>query len=126
MCASGLGAAAGREHGTAHTHRSISWLTWNVDGAISLESPAASAQIACRIPRQAMQPDTVNATVLLVNGQHTETDARTLADLVKARGFGETEVATALNGAFVPRSARAATLLRAGDKVEIVAPRQGG
>ena len=73
-----------------------------------------------------MQPDTVNATPLVVNGQQTETDARTLADLVRAHGFGEAEVATALNGEFVPRGARAATLLSAGDKVEIVAPRQGG
>ena len=32
----------------------------------------------------------------------------------------------AVNGAFVPRQARAATLLAEGDKVEIVAPRQGG
>ena len=31
-----------------------------------------------------------------------------------------------LNGAFVPREARAATLLYGGDNVEIVAPRQGG
>jgi sulfur carrier protein len=35
-------------------------------------------------------------------------------------------VATALNGDFVPRDKRAATQIGNGDKVEIVAPRQGG
>ena len=73
-----------------------------------------------------MQPDTATATHLTVNGQSTQTRARTLAELVAERGFGEAEVATALNGAFVPRGARCATLVSAGDKVEIVAPRQGG
>jgi len=74
-----------------------------------------------------MHPDTtIHRTALLVNGERTETQARTLADLIAARGLGEGEVATALNGAFVPRGARAATLLSAGDQVEIVAPRQGG
>ena len=35
-------------------------------------------------------------------------------------------VATALNGAFVPKRLRAETPLREGDRIEIVAPRQGG
>jgi sulfur carrier protein len=61
-----------------------------------------------------------------LNGEPLETAARTLADLVAGQGFAEAAVATAVNGAFVPRGARAATLLAAGDKVEIVAPRQGG
>ncbi|NJO34791.1 MAG: sulfur carrier protein ThiS [Rhodospirillales bacterium] len=64
--------------------------------------------------------------VILVNGERTRTPAGTLAELVAGRGFAEYQVATALNGDFVARSARAATLLREGDKVEIVAPRQGG
>lgn len=61
-----------------------------------------------------------------LNGEPMETAARTLAELVAGQGFAETAVATAVNGAFVPRGARAATLLAEGDKVEIVAPRQGG
>ncbi|MBX9589315.1 MAG: sulfur carrier protein ThiS [Hyphomonadaceae bacterium] len=65
-------------------------------------------------------------TALVLNGERTDTGARTLAELIAAQGFGESEVATALNGEFVPRGARAATLLSAGDRVEIVAPRQGG
>ena len=73
-----------------------------------------------------MQSDTTELMALHVNGEPAETDVRTLAELIAARGFGETEVATALNGEFVPRGARSATLLREGDRVEIVAPRQGG
>lgn len=73
-----------------------------------------------------MQLDATNRTAILVNGEPTETQVRTLADLVADRGLAENQVATALNGEFVPKGARAATLLREGDKVEIVAPRQGG
>jgi sulfur carrier protein len=73
-----------------------------------------------------MQLRTSRATSIVLNGEPMETMARTLADLVASRGFAETAVATAVNGAFVPREARAATLLSASDRVEIVAPRQGG
>jgi sulfur carrier protein len=65
-------------------------------------------------------------TAIILNGEPVRTGARTLADLVAGQGFAATAVATAVNGAFVPREARAATLLAAGDRVEIVAPRQGG
>jgi sulfur carrier protein len=70
--------------------------------------------------------DSVGHTVITLNGERTETPARTLADLVAGCGFAETQVATALNGDFVARAARDATLLSEGDQVEIVAPRQGG
>jgi sulfur carrier protein len=73
-----------------------------------------------------MQLDTAQPTALVVNGEKTEATARTLAELIAARGFSEGEVATAVNGEFVSRTARGATLLREGDRVEIVAPRQGG
>ena len=63
---------------------------------------------------------------LLVNGERTETEAHTLAELIATRDLDGDAVATALNGEFVARGARAATLLSDGDKVEIVAPRQGG
>jgi sulfur carrier protein len=73
-----------------------------------------------------MQREATTRTTIVVNGDETETEARTLAELVASRGFAEGEVATALNGDFVPRQARAATQLARGDRVEIVAPRQGG
>ncbi|MBO0764297.1 MAG: sulfur carrier protein ThiS [Hyphomicrobiaceae bacterium] len=73
-----------------------------------------------------MQLDRQGPTAIRLNGEQFETEARTLAELVASRGLAETAVATAVNGAFVPREARVATLLTSGDKVEIVAPRQGG
>jgi sulfur carrier protein len=73
-----------------------------------------------------MQVDSAQRTRITVNGEATDTDARTLADLIARLGYKESAVATALNGDFVPRATRAAARLTAGDKVEIVAPRQGG
>jgi sulfur carrier protein len=73
-----------------------------------------------------MQPEVADNIRINVNGQATETRAGSLADLVAELGFAETAVATALNGEFVARHARAATQLSPGDHVEIVAPRQGG
>jgi sulfur carrier protein len=63
---------------------------------------------------------------ITINGQPEDHEAATLAALVEALGLGDAKVATALNGSFVPARARAATALTAGDRVEIVSPRQGG
>ena len=73
-----------------------------------------------------MQHSMEPPTGVLVNGERTETGAVSLAELVAQLGHGQEAVATALNGDFVPRQARAGSPLRVGDKVEIVAPRQGG
>jgi sulfur carrier protein len=66
------------------------------------------------------------AISLIVNGVATDVVARTVADLVTEAGFGNIRVATARNGAFVPERSRAETKLCAGDRVEILTPRQGG
>jgi sulfur carrier protein len=63
---------------------------------------------------------------ITVNGEQQETEARTLADLCAALGYADAKVATAVNGDFVPASRRAGTELGIDDRVEIVAPRQGG
>ena len=73
-----------------------------------------------------MQLHSPRPTAIMLNGEPVETAARTLAELVAGQGFAATAVATAVNGAFVPRETRAATQLARGDRVEIVAPRQGG
>ena len=51
---------------------------------------------------------------VLVNGERTETGAASLGELVAQLGFGEDQVATALNGDFVPRQARADDRARRG------------
>ena len=62
---------------------------------------------------------------ITVNGAPCQTRAATLAALLEELGHDQ-PVATALNEAFVPASARAERALSAGDRVEILSPRQGG
>ena len=63
---------------------------------------------------------------LTINGEPQDLAAPTLAEALEALGYADAVVATALNGAFVPKRLRAETPLREGDRIEIVAPRQGG
>jgi len=63
---------------------------------------------------------------LVVNGVEQEIEAATIAAALKALDYENARVATALNGEFVPKRAREATPLKEGDRIEIVAPRQGG
>ncbi len=63
---------------------------------------------------------------ITVNGEPREITATTLKALVEELDLTDAAVATALNGAFVFAAGREATLLTAGDEVEIVAPMQGG
>ena len=63
---------------------------------------------------------------LVVNGEQTKLAAGNLAAALIALDYGKARVATALNGEFVPARARATTPLKDGDRIEIVAPRQGG
>jgi sulfur carrier protein len=63
---------------------------------------------------------------LVVNGAPQELAAATLAEAVQSLDLGEAKIATALNGEFVPARERQATALKDGDRIEILAPRQGG
>ena len=63
---------------------------------------------------------------IFVNGDQREVEPGTLALALNALGYGGKKVATALNGRFVPAPARAGTALSDGDKLEVVAPMQGG
>ncbi|MCV6585543.1 MAG: sulfur carrier protein ThiS [Marinibacterium sp.] len=63
---------------------------------------------------------------IIVNGDPTVSAASTLADLLAELGKANDRVATALNDRFVPATLRATQPLTDGDRVEIVAPRQGG
>ena len=63
---------------------------------------------------------------LVVNGEDREIAATTLLAALTALDYGDAKVATALNGEFVPARARAVTMVKDGDRIEIVAPRQGG
>ncbi|MBO6816613.1 MAG: sulfur carrier protein ThiS [Rhizobiaceae bacterium] len=61
-----------------------------------------------------------------LNGEMKQTDAATLEALLDEHGFGGAKIATALNGEFVPAPLRASTKLKDGDRLEVLAPMQGG
>lgn len=61
-----------------------------------------------------------------LNGAPYVTGARTLAALLDETGAEASAVATALDGQFVPRAARAQAMLREGARVEVLSPMQGG
>ncbi|MEM6486770.1 MAG: sulfur carrier protein ThiS [Pseudomonadota bacterium] len=63
---------------------------------------------------------------IIVNGTPTDVQATDIAALLSELGYADAPVATALNETFVPAGSRAATALAAGDRIEILAPRQGG
>ena len=67
-----------------------------------------------------------DAVRLVVNGKPVEVSARTLADALVELEFVDVVVATALNGVFVPVRQRAQQAIGAGDRIEIIAPMQGG
>ena len=63
---------------------------------------------------------------IIVNGRKVATCARSLLELVAEQNLSGKRVATAINGQFIPEARRATVALSAGDKIEIVSPRQGG
>jgi sulfur carrier protein len=61
-----------------------------------------------------------------VNGKELEVAATTLAALLSELDYEDAMVATALNQTFVRKADRVTTLLREGDAVEVLVPKQGG
>ncbi|MCT4557614.1 MAG: sulfur carrier protein ThiS [Pelagimonas sp.] len=62
---------------------------------------------------------------IVLNGEPLETGARTLGALLDEAGFSG-RVATAVNEEFIPATLRASHLLSDGDRIEVLAPMQGG
>ncbi|EEE37478.1 thiamine biosynthesis protein ThiS [Rhodobacteraceae bacterium KLH11] len=62
---------------------------------------------------------------IVLNGEALDVRAETLSELLAEREFSG-RVATAVNEEFVPSSLRIAHRLSDGDRVEVVAPMQGG
>jgi sulfur carrier protein len=75
-----------------------------------------------------MSDANVSEDLITINGESEPLLAATLAALLaeKAVDTAQKGIAVALNGAVVPRSAWTQTVLKAGDRVEIVRARQGG
>ena len=73
-----------------------------------------------------MNPATTTTVTLNGEPRRLEGAAPTLADLVAALGQAPQALATAVNGDFVAREARAARVLREGDAVFTFQPITGG
>lgn len=69
---------------------------------------------------------TIEAIGIQVNGEAQTTTAPTLHDWVLSQGATPESLATAVNGQFVPRTERAATVLRPGDHILTFQPITGG
>jgi sulfur carrier protein len=63
---------------------------------------------------------------ILVNGDWHDVTAADVASALNELGYADSVVATALNGEFVPAAARATARLTEGDRLEVLAPMQGG
>ena len=63
---------------------------------------------------------------IIVNGEPREVEGRTLAEILEELGYGGAVVATAVNGDFAPADRRPSLTLADGDRLEVVAPMQGG
>jgi sulfur carrier protein len=63
---------------------------------------------------------------IFLNDDVRDVEAATLAVALEALGYGGRKIATALNGRFVAAPARQITPLSDGDRIEVVAPMQGG
>lgn len=63
---------------------------------------------------------------ILVNGASREIRAADLAAALEELGYGGAVIATAVNGEFVPMPERQSARLADGDRIEVLAPMQGG
>ena len=61
-----------------------------------------------------------------VNSENIGCESDNLAALLIELGYGDAVVATAVNGNFVAQGNREITLLEHGDRIEVLAPMQGG
>lgn len=62
---------------------------------------------------------------IILNGETCSVDAGSLSALLVEKGFSG-RVATAVNENFVPAGQRETVVLNEGDRVEVLAPMQGG
>ena len=61
-----------------------------------------------------------------VNGEHRDVSATDVATLLGELDYEGIHFAIAVNYDVVPKSRWAETMLKAGDEIEIITPRQGG
>lgn len=63
---------------------------------------------------------------IFLNDDAHDVEAATLAAALESLGFAGRKIATAVNGRFIAAAARPSIKLADGDRIEVVAPMQGG
>ncbi|MDY6945075.1 MAG: sulfur carrier protein ThiS [Pseudomonadota bacterium] len=63
---------------------------------------------------------------IVLNGDAREIAAANLNQALHELGYTDGSFATAVNGTFIPKARRASHRLDDGDRIEVVAPMQGG
>lgn len=63
---------------------------------------------------------------IYLNGTEAQIEIGFLDKVLVQLGYQDVTIATAINGEFVPLSLRHKTEIQAGDKLEVLAPMQGG
>lgn len=63
---------------------------------------------------------------ILLNGEKMNVSSPKLIEIMNELGYGEAKIATALNEEFIAENKRDSVELEAGDRLEVLAPMQGG
>lgn len=63
---------------------------------------------------------------IVLNGEKVEIQSGSLNEVLSELGYSEAKIATAINEEFVPETMRDGVVLSDGDRLEILAPMQGG
>lgn len=63
---------------------------------------------------------------IVLNGEKINVSSPNLTDILNELGYGDAKIATALNEEFIAETNRAGIVLEAGDRLEVLAPMQGG
>lgn len=63
---------------------------------------------------------------IVLNGEKTDVSSSNLLKIIDEMGYGGAKIATALNEEFIPENKRCDIELSQGDRLEILAPMQGG
>lgn len=63
---------------------------------------------------------------ILLNGEKVSVTSPNLTEVLSELGYGDAKIATALNEEFIAEINRSDIVLDAGDRLEVLAPMQGG
>lgn len=63
---------------------------------------------------------------IVLNGEKKSVSSSNLTEVLTELGYSDAKIATALNEEFISETNRTGIVLEAGDRLEVLAPMQGG